>query len=215
MGAGQRAARRAVFLDRDGVINQNVLNPASGEYEAPLTERDFALIPGALEALQRLHASGYLLFLVSNQPNYAKGKASLAEIYAIDAELQRELAAMRVEFAAAYYCLHHPEGDAAGYSGQCMCRKPSPYFLLRAMREFGLDREQCWMLGDRETDILCGRTAGVRTILIDASGLGRGQIEPDHIAVDLATAAGMICEAGGEFRDFRRITGVATRIPLS
>ena len=195
MGADERRGRRAVFLDRDGVINRNVLNPATGEYESPLTVAEFALIPGAREALLRLQEAGFLLFLVSNQPNYAKGKSSLAELDAIDAALRRELAAIGVEFAAFYYCLHHPEGVVAGYSGACICRKPSPYFLLKAIREFGLDAAESWMVGDRTTDVLCGRAAGVRTIYINAKGGYCGGLAADRTAVDLAAASAYICEA--------------------
>jgi D-glycero-D-manno-heptose 1,7-bisphosphate phosphatase len=193
MGTG-----RAVFLDRDGVINRNVLNPATGEFEAPFAVEDFALVPGVPQALRRLQAAGFLLFLVSNQPNYAKGKSSRAQIDAIDAELRRQLKAMRVEFAAFYYCLHHPHGVIEGYSGSCACRKPSPYFLFLASRRFGIDLERSWMVGDRETDILCGRLAGARTILIDANSKGRGGVVPDRVATDLAAASEYICEAAEE-----------------
>src|SRR5690349_8999978 len=124
-------ARRAVFLDRDGVINRNVLNPASGEYEAPLRAADFALAARALEGMWRLQRAGFLLFVVSNQPNYAKGKASLEELAAIDARMRWEIAAAGLTLADVYYCLHHPDGIVAEYSGPCACRKPSPYFLLR------------------------------------------------------------------------------------
>ena len=198
MGTGHGAACRAVFLDRDGVINRNIFNPVTGEYEAPLSAEDFVLMPGVPKALLRLHEAGFLLFLVSNQPNYAKRKVSLAELDAIDAELRRELAATRIEFAGVYYCLHHPDGDVEGHSGPCACRKPSPYFLLRASREFGIDLEESWMVGDRATDILCGRAAGVRTVLVDADGAGCGDVVPDLVAVDLAAAAGYICAAAVE-----------------
>lgn len=187
--------RRVVFLDRDGVINRNVFNPATGEYEAPLTAEDFELLPGVRQALLQLRDAGFLLFLVSNQPNYAKGKSSLAELRAIDAELRRELDAIGIEFAAAYYCLHHPNGSVAGHSGPCACRKPSPYFLFRAMQEFRLDLEQSWMVGDRATDIECGRAAGVRTILIGPTGVDIERVAGDWIAADLTAAAEMICEA--------------------
>lgn len=181
---------RAVFVDRDGVINRNVLNPASGKYEAPLTAADFALAPGALEGLRRLRKAGFLLFVVSNQPNYAKGKASLEELAAIDARMQREIAAAGVEFEGVDYCLHHPEGIVPEYSGACACRKPSPYFLLRAMRVFGLDAAESWMIGDRETDILCGQAAGVRTIRISERCTGSNA---DFFAPNLAAAAELIC----------------------
>lgn len=184
---------RAVFLDRDGVINRNVWNATSGEYEAPLTVADFALAPGALEALRRLQEAGFLLFVVSNQPNYAKGKASLEELAAIDARMGREVAAAGIALAGVYYCLHHPEGIVPEYSGACVCRKPSPYFLLRAMREFGLDSAESWMIGDRETDVICGHAAGVRTIFIDERGVGSGGVGADWVAPGLADAAGYIC----------------------
>ncbi|MGC2163480.1 MAG: HAD family hydrolase [Silvibacterium sp.] len=195
MGTDEPRGRRAVFLDRDGVINRNVLNPATGKYEAPLTAAECALIPGVPAALRQLQDAGFLLFLVSNQPNYAKGKASLAELEAIDAELRRELAAMGVEFAAVYYCLHHPDGIVAEYSRPCVCRKPLPYFLLKAIREFGLDAAESWMVGDRTTDVLCGRAAGVRTIFIDATGAGCEGVFANRVATDLAAAAGYICGA--------------------
>lgn len=190
MGTG-----RAVFLDRDGVINRNVFNPATGEYEAPLRAADFAFAPGSLKALRQLQSAGFLLFVVSNQPNYAKGKSSLAELSAIDAKMCRELAAGGVSLTATYYCLHHPEGVVPRYSGACACRKPSPYFLLRAIREFGLDAEWSWMVGDRQTDILCGRAAGVRTIFIHENITRLRDIAADCIAADLAVAAEVICEA--------------------
>jgi D-glycero-D-manno-heptose 1,7-bisphosphate phosphatase len=186
-------ARRAVVLDRDGVINRNIFNPATGGYEAPLTVNDFALLPGVRGALQCLRDAEFLLFIVSNQPNYAKRKSSLVELFAIHAALHRELTAINVAFAAVYYCLHHPNGDVPRYLGACACRKPSPYFLLRARREFGLDFEQSWMVGDRAADILCGRAAGVRTILIGATGTAGVQAFPDRIAPDLVAAADIIC----------------------
>jgi len=198
MGADEPARHRAVFLDRDGVINRNMLNPATRMREAPLTAAEFELIPGAREGLQRLRDAGFLLFLVSNQPNYAKGKSSLEELDAIHDRLLRELEAMRVEFAAFYYCLHHPEGIVAGYSGQCVCRKPSPYFLLKAAAEFDVDLAQSWMVGDRETDILCGCAAGARTVLIDAEDAAARKVAPNRVARNLAEAAEMICSASGE-----------------
>ncbi len=206
------AHRRAVFLDRDGVINQNIFNPASGEYEAPLTATDFALVPGALEALWRLQTAGFLLFVVSNQPNYSKGKATLEELAAIDARMRREVSAAGIALAGVYCCLHHPEGIAAEYSGTCACRKPSPYFLLRAMREFGLDPGHSWMIGDRETDVICGCEAGVRTIFIDGRRKGISGMGADWDAPDLAGAAEHICR---DFYEQQRINGLgdAGRIP--
>ncbi|MGH9587288.1 MAG: D-glycero-alpha-D-manno-heptose-1,7-bisphosphate 7-phosphatase [Acidobacteriaceae bacterium] len=188
------ATRPAVFLDRDGVINRNVFNPATGSYEAPLTAAGFALAPGAVQALHNLQSAGYLLFVVSNQPNYSKGKASLEDLASIDQKMRRELDASGVVLNGVYYCLHHPLGIVPEYSGPCGCRKPSPYFLLRAIRQFRLDPSRSWMIGDRETDILCGHAAGVRTIYISETSRNPNA---NFMAPDLLDAATLIQSCTG------------------
>lgn len=157
---------RAVFLDRDGVLNANIFNPATDAWESPHHPDDFRLLPGALDGLRRLADGGFALFLVSNQPSYAKGKTSLENIRAIAAKLETAVSNAGIQFVEYYYCLHHPDGMMPGYSGTCACRKPSPYFLHKAEGDHGIDLAGSWMLGDRETDILCGRSAGVQTIYI-------------------------------------------------
>jgi D-glycero-D-manno-heptose 1,7-bisphosphate phosphatase len=196
MGTDKLGGRRAVFLDRDGVINRNVWNPATGTYESPRTADDFDLIPGAVGGMRALRVAGFLLFLVSNQPNYAKGKASLGTLNAIHEKLFTNLVRESIEFAEFYYCLHHPQGTIAGYSGPCQCRKPSPYFLLKAQGEFGLNLRQSWMIGDRQTDMECGRAAGSRTIFVhaDESSPHRG-VWSDGIVPNLFTAARLILAA--------------------
>jgi D-glycero-D-manno-heptose 1,7-bisphosphate phosphatase len=195
MGADELRGRRAVFLDRDGVINRNVLNVATGELEAPLTAAEFEVLPCVPEALRRLQAAGYLLFVVSNQPNVAKGKSTLKELRAIDTALRDALDAMRVRMAAVYYCLHHPEGIVRGYAGPCQCRKPSPYFLRRAAGEFGIDLAQSWMVGDRVTDVECGCAAGARTALVGAQSM---DVPADWRGQDLAAAAEHILKSDSE-----------------
>jgi len=173
---------RAIFLDRDGVINANVYNPTTGEYESPHRPEDFRLIQGALPAIGRLRDAGFLLFLVSNQPSYAKGKTPLVQIEATHARLVEALHQAGISFSAFYYCYHHPQGVVPGYSGPCECRKPSPYFLLKARDEFALRLDESWMIGDRVTDIECGRAAGVRTIRVAADH--PAQRLPDETAAE-------------------------------
>jgi D-glycero-D-manno-heptose 1,7-bisphosphate phosphatase len=194
MGAGAIRGHRAVFLDRDGVINRNVLNPATGRMEAPLTAAQFEVLPGVPEALRRLQAAGYLLFVVSNQPNYAKRKSTLKELRAVDGAMRDALDAMRVWTAAVYYCLHHPAGVVPGYAGSCACRKPSPYFLFKAAREFGVDLARSWMVGDRATDVECGRAAGAWTAFV---GEGAEDVGADWVGEDLGAASRYICGAEG------------------
>ena len=159
-------AHRAVFLDRDGVLNALVLNPANGEYESPHAPKDLQMMPGIGAALRRLQAAGYLMFIVSNQPSYTKGKTTLEKIQSIAAAVEESLRAEGVTIARAFYCYHHPQGTVGEYVGECRCRKPKPQMLLDARDQFDLDLSECWMIGDQESDIECGRRAGCRTILI-------------------------------------------------
>jgi D-glycero-D-manno-heptose 1,7-bisphosphate phosphatase len=166
MGIDQVAAVKAVFLDRDGVLNRNVLNPNTGEYESPGKADEMELVPGLMDSLGRLKEAGYRLFLISNQPNYAKGKNTLEDLEGVHAKLSGALDEAGIAFEAFYYCFHHPKGIVASHSGPCECRKPSTFFLEKAAAEFGVSLEHSWMVGDRATDIECGNAAGVRTIRV-------------------------------------------------
>lgn len=199
MGIDVLKLRSGIFLDRDGVINLNVLNPATRVWESPLAADDLIPALGALAAMRRLQSAGYLLFVVSNQPNYAKGKASLETLNAIHDRLLGFLREADVSIASFYYCLHHPQGTVPGYSGPCQCRKPSPQFLLQARDTFSLDFANSWMIGDRTSDVECGRRAGVRTVRIlnleEGAEHGDGISSPDFTAVDLSQAAALILTA--------------------
>jgi len=187
--------RAAVFLDRDGVLNQLVHNPATGRMESPLTPGDLQLVDGVVPALRRLQHAGYPLILVSNQPNYALGKSTLDSLSAIHARLFTELLYAGIRFSRFCYCLHHPRGVVPGFSGLCVCRKPSPWFLLRARDDFGYSLSNCWMIGDQPTDTQCGRAAGVRTIRIDSGALlhsRRFSHAADYLAWGLSEAVEII-----------------------
>ena len=176
---------RGVFLDRDGVLNRNVWNPETSAYESPLTAEQFELLPKVIPALQLLNDSGYLLFVVSNQPNYAKSKASIETLDAIHCRLETALAQAGIAMTAYYYCFHHP-----AFTGQCVCRKPSPHFLLKARDAFDVDLGRSWMIGDRDTDIECGLAAGTRTVRISESAVSRAG--EGLSAADLWFAANLI-----------------------
>jgi D-glycero-D-manno-heptose 1,7-bisphosphate phosphatase len=103
MGVGALNKRVAVFLDRDGIINRNVMNPSTGIWESPLTVEDFEMMPNALIALRALQKEGFLLFVVSNQPNYAKAKATLQTLESIHRSLLHILSKEQIEFAAFYF----------------------------------------------------------------------------------------------------------------
>jgi len=195
MGIDQVAPARAVFLDRDGVLNRNVFNPNTGEYESPGTADEFELVPGVLESLARLQNADYSLFLVSNQPNYAKGKNSLEDLMGVQEKLAKSLDEAGIRFQQFFYCFHHPNGIVPSHSGPCDCRKPSTFFLQKAATDFGISLPHSWMVGDRATDIECGNAAGTRTIrVLEDHPATRKPDEPPPTfeAVDLSHAVSLI-----------------------
>ena len=192
MGRDKHGWKRAVFLDRDGVINRNVWNPSAAQYESPLTADAFELLPGVLRALADLQRAGFLLFIVSNQPNYAKGKSTIDAPAAIHRRLLALTAKAEIKFTACYYCFHHPRGRIPAYSGPCICRKPSPYFLYRAQWDFKVNLTRSWMIGDRASDVDCGRSAGTRTIFIRDRRTKERCAHADYAVPNLARAASII-----------------------
>jgi histidinol-phosphate phosphatase family protein len=141
--------KRALFLDRDGTIIED-----RGYMRDP---DDVVLMPGAADALRALEAAGWLLIVVSNQSGVGRGLIAPAEMEAVQARFLELMRAAEVSITASYLCVHHPEED-------CGCRKPGVLHLEQAAREHGIDLRESWMVGDRESDILCGKNAGCRTI---------------------------------------------------
>lgn len=145
--------RKAVFLDRDGVINRAVIR--DGKPYPPASLAEMQLMPRVEEALALLKAAGYMLIVITNQPDVARGTTGKATVDAIHAAMQAALPLDDIR------CCFHDDAD------QCNCRKPKPGALLAAARDFGVALEASFMVGDRWRDIEAGQAAGVRTILID------------------------------------------------
>ena len=186
---------RAVFLDRDGVINELIYHQEQGIIDSPFTVEQFRLLAGVDEAINKFHEMGYKAILVSNQPGIAKGNMSEGTFEEIRRRMKEELAKEGTLLDAEYYCLHHPEAKVEGLKVNCECRKPNPGLLLQAAQDLDIDLSQSWMIGDGLTDIKAGKGAGCRTIL-----LGRMKCElchlmdeedarPDTICLDLLEAA--------------------------
>ena len=190
----------AVFVDRDGVINELVPDPVSGRPEAPLRVDDVSLIPGAAAALRDLTDAGWRLVGVSNQPGAAKGLMALEELYAIHARVLELLAAEGARFDDFRLCLHHPEGVVADLARECDCRKPAPGMLLAAAAELAIDLRRSWMIGDTDGDVQAGRAAGCRTILVEhrpSAHKRTAELSPDAVVSDLTAAAGIILATKG------------------
>lgn len=170
MKVGKIAARnlgkrqRAVFLDRDGTIN---------EYVGFLKNIDeFRLIDGAAEAIRLINKSGYLAIVVTNQPVLARGEVSVEELQEIHNKMETLLGQKGAYVDDIFYCPHHPDkgfpGERPEYKCECDCRKPKPGMLVSAAEKYNIDLSQSWMIGDSENDRKAGKAAGCRTIILDA-----------------------------------------------
>jgi D-glycero-D-manno-heptose 1,7-bisphosphate phosphatase len=162
-------SRPAVFLDRDGVLVEEILYPHTGEREAPLAPEDVRLLPGVAPALRRLSEAGYALVVISNQGGYAKGKTSLRALWLAHERFLALLAEQGVKLDGCYYSYGHPDGKVPHFSGPSLDRKPGPYNIFIAAAQLDLDLQGSWMVGDREADIACARAASLRPILIAPS----------------------------------------------
>ena len=191
------SGRPAAFLDRDGTLNEFVLDPVSGLPESPLRVADVRLIEGAAAAARELARAGFALVCVSNQPAAAKGKVSLERLLAVHERVLELLREDGVQLDAFRLCLHHPQGVVPELSGPCGCRKPAPGMLLDAAVELGLDLASSWMLGDTDSDIVAGHAAGCRTVLIEHPGSAHKRVaeeSPDVVASNLADGVAQLLD---------------------
>ncbi len=190
--------KRAVFLDRDGVINRMVYDAEHGTVDSPANPDQFQMMPGAAAAIRSLNDLGLLVVVVSNQPGIAKGKMTIALLHSITEKMRGELAAASAQVDGVYYCLHHPEAVLPGYRQRCDCRKPKPGLLQRAAKEMGISLADSWMVGDGLVDVQAGRAAGCATIWLgtwkcDVCQIAREKnAAPDEVAADLTRAVRLI-----------------------
>jgi len=146
--------RKAIFLDRDGVINKE-----RGDYTWLL--EDFKINDGLIEALKIFQQKGFMLIVISNQSGIAKGIYSKEDVEYLHLHLLRVLKNRGVELEEIYYCPHHPE------KGKCLCRKPDSLLLEKAIARFSLDAAKSYFIGDAQRDIEAGTKAGVKTIKVE------------------------------------------------
>ena len=171
---------KAVFLDRDGVINANL--ERDGKPVAPTTLAEFRILPGVVEAARRLKDAGFLLIVVTNQPDVRNGLTPQATMEAMHAEIRKLLPVD--DFMI---CLH-TDAD------QCACRKPKPGLLLQAAAKHGIDLAASTIVGDRWRDILAGQAAGCRTIFVDRGYAQDRSAVADRTVKSLGEAAEFILE---------------------
>lgn len=147
--------KKAVFLDRDGVIN----------VERGYTHRleDFVILPDLIEVLQLLQKRGYLLIVISNQSGIAKGLYKQTDVEILHKFMVEEFTKNGIKLSEIYYCVHHPDVS------KCICRKPDSLFVEKALARFDIDAKQSYFIGDKERDTEASEKAGVKGILIEAN----------------------------------------------
>lgn len=189
---------RAVFLDRDGVINELIYYQEAGIIDSPFTVKQFRLRPGVAEAIKILNDRAYKVVVVSNQPGIAKNHFTLATLKKMDKKMAAELSTKGASLDGVYYCPHNPEGENPAYRTACQCRKPEAGLLLQAARDLDLDLLKSYMVGDNLSDIKAGQKAGCKTILIGKMRcevcrlMDEQDTRPDSIVPNLLEAARLI-----------------------
>lgn len=187
--------RRAVFIDRDGTISEEV-----GYVNHPSR---FQIFPYAAAAIKLLNNHGWLAVLITNQAGVARGYFPEEMIQTIHGDLRRNLEESGARVDAIYYCAHHPSVGEPPYRQDCECRKPKPGLIKQAAKDLGIDLGLSWMIGDRYGDIELAHNAGVHSGLV-LSGYGRGEWEyqraswkyqPELVAENLLEAVASVTGA--------------------
>jgi D-glycero-D-manno-heptose 1,7-bisphosphate phosphatase len=195
---------KAVFLDRDGVINELVYHREQEIIDSPFTENQFHLIKNIPNAIKQLQSAGYQVIVISNQPGIAKRQMTADTFGKITQKMHRQLAAKGASLDAEYYCLHHPEAKLKKYRLGCDCRKPKPGLILQAAREHTLNLKSSWFIGDNLSDVQAGQTAGSHTILLSkikcdlCRQMAERNVKPDFIVPDILQATDIILNYKGE-----------------
>jgi D-glycero-D-manno-heptose 1,7-bisphosphate phosphatase len=187
----------AVFLDRDGTINEQM-----GYVNHPSR---FVLLPNSARAIRRLNQGGVLVIVTSNQSGVARGYFPLSLVHRIHDIMKEKLAAQGAGVDEILFCPHHPLGKVPEYAVNCRCRKPMPGLVEKARRRFDVDMKRSFVVGDSCSDIELARRCGLPGVLVE-TGYGLGELEhvlparglePDHVASDLDAAVTWILEKGG------------------
>ena len=177
---GEKKLSRAIFLDRDGVINRAVVR--EGKPYPPENLAALEILPGVPDAMRLLRDAGWLLVVVTNQPDVARGTALRADVEEINQYLQGHLPINKI------YTCYHDSIDC------CSCRKPSPGAILYAAKIYEVDLSNSYMIGDRWSDIEAGERAGCKTIFIDHRYSEKRPLKFDYKATSLNEAAIWILE---------------------
>jgi len=177
---------KAIFLDRDGVINEDI--GYLGRIE------DCKFIPGVFASLKKTN-SKYKLVVVTNQAGIAKEKFTVDDYNALTAWIRKQMEENGVEISQIYHCPHHPKAPLEEYRKECSWRKPNPGMFLKAAEEHDIDLSKSYLIGDKTSDILAGKNAGCKTILVETGYAGEDgvcDIKADYVVADINAAVDLV-----------------------
>lgn len=158
--------KKALFLDRDGIIVKMYYHRELGLIDTPLSISQVEFTPGIFELLKQAKQKGYLLVLISNQPGIGIKKISLKKHNEIKDYICLALQKQGIKLDGEYYCLHHPYASISKYQKECQCRKPNIELFTKASLDLDIDLKRSWAIGDGIGDIIAGNKAGCKTILV-------------------------------------------------
>jgi len=194
MGERLNVKKPAIFLDRDGTLNEIVINENTGQTDSPKHIEELKILPGVEDALKILQSKGYYLIITTNQPSAAKGKAPLEDLYNINNHLQEKLAKKNIFIDDILMCPHYPNDHMQFPTDSelvmnCECRKPKSGLIKKGIDKFNVNTTLSFMVGDSYVDIIAGKTAGLKTVFLgkfkcDSCQL-MGDNKPDFIFKNL------------------------------
>ncbi len=185
---------RAAFIDKDGTLIEDVPHNVD-----PTRIR---LAKGAVKGLRTLHAAGFRVIVITNQPGVAHGRFTEESLKEVEEKLRSLMADLGVPLVGFYYCPHHAKGKIAEYAVACSCRKPEPGLILKACEEHDIDIARSWFIGDILDDIEAGHRAGARAVLLDIGNETEWNFSPlrvpDQVAGNLEEAARFVASVKDE-----------------
>ncbi len=179
---------KAIFLDRDGVIVKDK------NYTFKIKDLEF--VQNSIKGLKKLNQENYKLIIITNQSGIGRGFYAEKDYFKFRFELYKRLRNKGITISAEYFCPHHPEKALRKYKRDCNCRKPKSGMLEKAAKDFNLNLEKCWFIGDRMTDIKCGKKVDCKTIHVLTGYEKKGLLEADYVAKNLVESANIIIKNG-------------------
>ena len=173
--------KRAIFFDRDGVINKEIYRKKLKKWSAPHKVNEVVLNNNLIEVLKKIKKKDFFFFIISNQPDYALGYTKLENLKSVHKKIKKKLSNNSIFIKKYFYSFRHNDSLIKKLGPPCYDKKPNPFFLKIAKNKYNLNLKKSWIIGDRETDILCGKRAGLKTIGLKNKVYTFKKTKPDYL----------------------------------